>query len=64
MYRKILASNLRPSVRALKTGCGWIFQYDNSKHTAKATKEWVCKKHVKVLERPRQSPDLNPIENL
>lgn len=43
MYRKILASNLRPSVRALKTGCGWIFQYDNLKHTAKATKEWVCK---------------------
>uniref|UniRef100_A0A8C7V8D2 Tc1-like transposase DDE domain-containing protein n=1 Tax=Oncorhynchus mykiss TaxID=8022 RepID=A0A8C7V8D2_ONCMY len=34
------------------------------KHTARATKEWLRKKHFKVLERPRQSPDLNPIENL
>ncbi len=29
-----------------------------------ATKEWLKKKHIKVLERPSQSPDLNLIENL
>ncbi|KAI4900533.1 hypothetical protein NFI96_006829 [Prochilodus magdalenae] len=65
MYREILANNLLPSVRALKMGRGWVFQHDNDpKHTARATKEWLQRKHLKVLEWPSQSPDLNPIENL
>ncbi|KAK6296749.1 hypothetical protein J4Q44_G00328910 [Coregonus suidteri] len=65
MYREILANNLLPSVRALKMGRGWVFQHDNDpKHKARATKEWLRKKHLKVLEWPSQSPDLNPIENL
>ncbi|CAM4646989.1 unnamed protein product [Leuciscus chuanchicus] len=65
MYREILANNLLPSVRALKMGRGWVFQHDNDpKHTARATKEWFHKKHLKVLEWPSQCPDLNPIENL
>ncbi len=44
---------------------GRVFQHDNDpKHTAKATKEWVKKQYIKVLEWPKQSPDLHPIENL
>ncbi|KAK3544428.1 hypothetical protein QTP86_011160 [Hemibagrus guttatus] len=65
MYREILSKNLLPSARALKMKHGWVFQHDNDpKHTARAMKEWLRKKHFKVLERPSQSPDLNPIENL
>ena len=60
---KLLADNLLRSVRALKMGREWVFQHDNDpKHTAKATKEWLKKKHSRVLEWPSQSPDLNPIE--
>ncbi len=46
--------------------CQWFrgLQHDNdSKHTAKATK-WFKKQHIKVLEWPSRSSDLNHIENL
>ncbi len=60
----VRARALKPA-RALKMGRGWVFQHDNDpKHTAKATKEWLKKKHIKILEWPSQSPDLHPIENL
>ena len=65
LTNQFLADNLLPSVRALKMGCGWAFQHDNDqKHTANATKEWLKKKHITVLEWPSQSPDLYPIKNL
>ncbi len=55
----IRARALKPA-RALKMGRGWVFLHE-PKHMAKATKEWLKKKHIKVLEWPSQSSDLNPI---
>ncbi len=60
----VRARALKPP-RALKMGHGWEFQHDNDpKHTTQATKEWLKKKSIKVLEWPSQSHDLNPLENL
>ena len=46
-------------------GHGWVLQRDKDlKHTTRATKEWLNQKHVKLVERPSQSPDFNPVENM
>ncbi len=44
----VRARALKPAM-ALKMGRGLVFQHDNDpKHTAKATKEWLKKKHIKA----------------
>ncbi|KAG2457190.1 TC1A transposase, partial [Polypterus senegalus] len=65
MYRDILDENLLQSALDLRLGRWFIFQQDNDpKHTAKISNEWLQDNSVNVLERPSQSPDLNPIEHL
>uniref|UniRef100_A0A9J7X9A1 Transposase n=1 Tax=Cyprinus carpio carpio TaxID=630221 RepID=A0A9J7X9A1_CYPCA len=64
-YRDILDENLLQSAQDLRLGRRFTFQQDNDpKHTAKIMKEWLHNNSVTVLERPGQSPDLNPIEHL
>ena len=64
-YVNILKKHLKTSVRKFKLGRKWIFHMDNDpKHTSKVVAKWLKDNKVKVLERPSQSPDLNPIENV
>lgn len=58
MYCEILSKNLHPSVGTLKMDRGWVHDSDPT-HTARITKEWLHKKHIRVLEWSSQSPDLN-----
>ena len=64
-YRQILEENLLQSAKDLRLQRRFAFQQDNDpKHSAKAIRERLQNKNVKVLEWPSQSPELNPIENL
>ena len=57
-YKEIIDENL---LQNLRLGRSFTLQQGNeSKHTAKATQEWLQDKSLNVLECSGQSPDLNP----
>ena len=63
-YREILV-NLLQSAQDLRLRRRSTFQQDNdSKHTAKTTREWLRDRSLKFLKWPSQRTDLNPIEHL
>ena len=64
MYKGIIKDIMLPHAKD-KILRGWTFQHDNDpKHTSKLVTELLAQKKVCFLERPSQSPDLNPIEHL
>ena len=64
-YREILDENLLQSAQDLRLGRRFTFQqYNDPKHTAKTTQEWLRDKSLNVLEWPIQSLDLNPMKHL
>ena len=64
-YEKILNKNLKQSAVRMGLGRRFVFQHDNDpKHTSLLAKNYLQKSKVKVIDRPAQSPDLNPIKNL
>lgn len=67
-YIKVLENKLIPQLqdwgRSLN-GVQLIFQQDNAPcHTARSVKTFMDANHIKLLDWPGNSPDLNPIEHM
>ena len=62
--KDILQNIMEPYVNDSLT-VTWILMHDNDpKHTARSVKSWFEENKINVVERPTQSPNLNPIKNL
>jgi transposase len=61
-YVQILSEHLQISMAWSEAT---IFMHDNAPpHASKVTRQWLADNNITVLDRPGNSPDLNPIENL
>jgi transposase len=66
LYKNILNDELQQTIKWYKLKKkDVILQQDKaSVHTANSVRNYIKSQHIKVLDWPSQSPDLNPIENL
>ena len=63
LYIEIIREHLPEIKRMLRNN--WRLQQDNDpKHTSRVAKEFLQENVPTVMDRPSNSPDLNPIENL
>ena len=59
-YLYILTEKLLPIFQA--RNMNWFLQDSAPCHASKSTKEFLTKNRIRVLSRPGNSPDLNPIK--
>jgi hypothetical protein len=64
-YIGVLEAKMVPTLRKLLPNGDGVFQQDLAPcQNSKLAESFFTQQHLKVLEWPGDSPDLNPIENL
>ncbi len=62
-YKTIVSTNIQENTTRFIGKCFILLQNNDPKHPSSSVKEFIRAKTWKVLDRPSQSPDLNPIEH-
>ncbi len=61
--KNILSTNIQENTTRFIGKCFILLQNNDPKHPSSSVKEFIRATTWKVLDRPSQSPDLNPIEH-